>query len=98
MPERDEIEQQIRDVLSRESHAIPLSNQLFSPDGLFSRLAATEEERRSLVQSPLFREAKRRFLELQQAEAKEFARVVEQAEAAEPMAKYLHKLERVETG
>lgn len=96
MTEREQIEQQIREVLESEEQAIPLSNKLFSPSGLFSRLASTEEERRVLVQSPLFKEAQRRFRTLQRSEVKEFARVVEQARAAAPESKYLLKLEQVE--
>ena len=74
MTEREQVEQQIREVLESEEQAVPLSNKLFSPSGLFSRLASTEEERRVLVQSPLFKEAQRRFRTLQRSEVKEFAR------------------------
>jgi hypothetical protein len=97
MTEIEKIEEQIRETLANEPRAIPLSNRLFSPDGLFSHLASTEEERRVLVQSPLFKQAQRRFRDLQRAEAKEFARVVEQVEAADPMGGYVHKLERLGT-
>ena len=61
MTERERVEQQIREVLATVTHAGPLSNQLFRPDGLFSQLARTEEERRAVAQSPLFRQAQRRL-------------------------------------
>jgi hypothetical protein len=88
MNEREQIEQQIRDVVAKEIHAIPLSNKLFTPDGLFSRLASTEEERRIVSQSSLFRQALKRLSELQQKEAAEFGRVVQQAQAGLPDGNY----------
>ena len=91
MTDREKAEQQIRETLANESQAIPLSNKLFSPDGLFSRLADTEEERRVLVQSPLFRQAQRRFRELQRTEAREFTRAMEQFQAAVPQGEHLLK-------
>ena len=96
MTQRELTEQQIREVLDSESAAVPLSDKLFGPDGLFGRLARTEEERRTLTQSPLFKQAQRRLTELQRAEAEAFARIVEQAQGAVPEGKYLIKLERVE--
>ena len=72
MTKRERLEQQIREVLATETHAIPLSNKLFRPGGLFNELATTEDERRIVVQSPLFKQAQRRFMELQQKEAAEF--------------------------
>jgi hypothetical protein len=84
MTEREQIEAQIREVLAKETRAIPLSNVLFQPDGLFSRLAGTEAERRLVAQSPLFKQAQKRLSELQRREAAEFGRVVQQAQAALP--------------
>jgi len=97
MTDREQTEQQIRDVLRTETHAIPLSNQLFSPEGLFNQLAHAEDERRVLAASPLFKEAQRRLLELQRAEAAEFARVVRQIEAPLANGTYLLKLEQTES-
>ena len=96
MTDRERIEQEIRDVLERESQAIPLSERLFGPEGLFSRLASTEEERRLLVQSPLFKQAQQRFSELQQVEAERFAQLAEQLQTALPGVDYVLKLERAE--
>src|SRR5262249_54366965 len=97
MTEQEQIEQQIREVLATETQAIPLSNKLFRPDGLFARLGKTEAERRTVVQSSLFKQAQRRLTELQQLEAAEFARVVEQTRAGTPDEGYLLKLERAES-
>jgi hypothetical protein len=93
MTERERIEEQILQVLAKETHAIPLSNKLFSPDGLFSQMASTEEERRIVAQRPLFKQAQRRLTELQRKEALEFARAVHQAQAAIPEGGCLLKLE-----
>jgi hypothetical protein len=92
MTERERIEEQIRELLANESRAIFLSDKLFRPEGLFSQLAETEEERRSVVQSPLFKQAQKRLLVLQHQEAAEFKRVVEQAQGALPETGYLFKL------
>jgi hypothetical protein len=97
MTEREQIEQQIRELLASETHAIPLSNKLFSPNGLFNRLATTEEERRAVAQSALFKDALRRLSELQKKESAEFASAVQQAEAVVPGEGYLFKLERAES-
>jgi hypothetical protein len=96
MTQREQIEQQIREVLVTETQAIPLSNRLFQPEGLFNQLAATEQERRALAQSPLFREAQRRLTELQKREAAEFAEAVRQTQATLPKGDYLMKWERAE--
>jgi hypothetical protein len=50
-------------------------------------MAVTEEERRAVAQTPLFREAQRRLSELQQREAGEFARTTP------PSGDFLLKLE-----
>jgi hypothetical protein len=93
MTEQERIEELIREVVANEPHASILSDQLFRPDGLFNQLAGTEEERRSVVQSPLFRQAQRRLLALQQQEAAEFKRTVEQAQGTLPETDFLFKLE-----
>ena len=94
MTEREQIEEHIREVLARETHAIPLSTTLFQPDGLFSRLAGTEAERRIVAQSPLFRQAQKRLSELQRQEAADFGRAVRQAQAALPEGGLWMHLER----
>lgn len=88
-------EQRIRDALASEPDAISLSNQLFSPFGLFSQLAANEADRRSIVETPLFKEAQRRLSVLNRKEAREFAQTVEQFEAGRGGRQSLHRMERV---
>ena len=94
MSTRQQIEEQIRELLANETRAIPLTNQLFSPDGLFAQLGPTLEERRAVVNSELFRQAQQRVSELQQQEAEEFSRLVRQAKAAKPDAGLVVKLEQ----
>jgi hypothetical protein len=72
------IEARIREVLANETSAIPLSDQLFSPTGLFNLLAHDEQERRAVASSPLFRQAQDRLHELQQCEAKAISRTISQ--------------------
>jgi hypothetical protein len=75
---RTAIEAEIRRVLDTETKAISLSNKLFRPDGLFAQLAATEEERRELTKTPLFREAQERLSDLQRTEMAAFRQAVAQ--------------------
>jgi hypothetical protein len=92
-----QIEQQIRDVLATEGQALALSNRLFSPDGLFCQLAQTEQERRLVAQSPLFKQAQRRLTELQQKEGAAFTQAVQRAGAALQSGDYWLKLEQSST-
>jgi hypothetical protein len=94
MAKRPSIEDQIRQILAIEVSALDLSQKLFSPAGLFNQLASTEEERRHVVQSALFRAAQHRLTTLQQIEAAGFERAVDQAQGAVPEGPYLLKLER----
>src|SRR5438874_326554 len=95
MTQREQIKQQIRELLQGETSGIRLSNRLFAPDGLFNQIATTDAERRALVQTPLFREAQTRLSELQRKEAADFSRVVAQVEAARGK-DFLFKLEGTE--
>ena len=95
MKNRQSIEQGIRDALATEQDAISLSNQLFSPSGLFNQLAQSEAERRSIVKMPLFKEAQRRLSVLKRKEAHEFARTVEQFETGRSGSPSLHRIERI---
>jgi hypothetical protein len=75
MASQDIIEQRIREVLATETNAVALSQQLFDQQlGLFAHLATSEEQRRVLVRTELFREANRRLSELQRQEAAARAR------------------------
>jgi hypothetical protein len=85
MTEREQIEQRICEILATETRAVPLSEKLFSQtEGLFGRLAATEEERQRVARSPLFRQALHRLSELQQQEREILERVVHQVEGILP--------------
>jgi hypothetical protein len=63
------IEKEIRGILKSENSAILLSEKLFSRFGLFSRMASSEQERKKVARSPLFRQALARFAELKRKEA-----------------------------
>lgn len=81
MVDRERIEAQIREALSTATSAILLSNRLFAQGtGLFVLLGRTEEERRTVVQSPLFRDAQNRLSGLRQKEAAEFAESISRYE------------------
>jgi hypothetical protein len=80
MADREQTEAEIRHLLATETRTTVLSNKLFQQGtGLFARLATTEEERRALVQTELFRTAQSRVRELQYRDAdvlREAAKVV----------------------
>ena len=95
MKNQGTIEQRIRDALASEQDAISLSNRLFSPDGLFNQLAASEVERRSIVETSLFKEAQHRLSVLKRKEAHDFARTVDQFESQRGGSPSLHRMERV---
>jgi hypothetical protein len=71
---RDQVEAEIRRLLVDETSAIRLSNALFTPGGLFSKLFSTREEKKAVIDSPLFDEANRRLSELQLQEASRLKR------------------------
>jgi hypothetical protein len=96
MGQRDQIEAEIRHALALEESAISLSNRLFDVEGLFGRLATTEEERREVAASPLFKEAQHRLTELMKREAEEFRQAIRSAETAFPKGRHLLKVERTE--
>jgi len=86
------VEDQIREVLRVEREAMSLSDKLFSRHGLFNQIATTEPQRRDVARSALFREAQKRFSDLQRQEAAEFARKMRQLPTL--AAHQLLKLER----
>lgn len=63
------IREQVLEVLAQESKAGPLSEKLFGPQGLFSQVARTADERQQLLQDPLYRQAMARFMAVQHSEA-----------------------------
>lgn len=68
MAERQQLEAEIRNILATETDSVLLSNKLFSQDGLFGRLAKSEQERRKVAQSTLFKQAQERLMTLRQQE------------------------------
>jgi hypothetical protein len=84
-------------VLTEENTAVGISDKLFTPDGLFSLLASTEEERRAMVQTPLFKRAQKRFRELQFKEAEEFRLATANMQGSELGKHYAVKVERTKT-
>jgi hypothetical protein len=71
---RDEIETEIRRLISTETSAIRFSNALFTPGGLFSKLFGNPVEKKAVINSPLFDEANRRLSELQLEESNRLKR------------------------
>jgi len=69
MTDPAEIRAEIKRILATEMDAVRLSNALFTPGGLFSRLFSTPEEKQAVMDSPLFDEAQKRLSELQRGEA-----------------------------
>lgn len=74
MSDRTQVEAEIRRILATETSAVRLSNTLFTPGGLFSKLFATPEEKTAVLDSPLFDEAQKRLSELQRQEASRLTR------------------------
>ena len=89
-----QIEQEILKVLAEEHTAVGISDKLFTPDGLFSLLATTEQERRIMVRTPLFKQAQKRFRELQFKEAEEFRQVTSRLNGTELEKHYAVRVER----
>lgn len=92
-----EIEQKILNVLAQETTAVGISDKLFTPDGLFSLLASTKEERQVLVHTPLFMQAQQRFRNLQFKEAEEFQQAVSKLQGSDLEKNYTVKIERAKT-
>jgi hypothetical protein len=70
---REEAEHEIRELLTTETRAVVLSNKLFTPDGLFNRIAHTEAERREVINTSLWRDAQARLRELEDREIATFS-------------------------
>ncbi len=61
----------IKELLTMNVSARALNEALFGRDGLFNQMAHTEEERRRISRSDLFRQAQSRLTELLSSEASE---------------------------
>lgn len=95
MTEREQIEAEIRELIRTESRTVTLSNKLFAPDGLFSRLASTEDEQRIVGKSALFKEAQRRIRELENKDAAALRTASAQAHAQLPNADFRVRFEPI---
>jgi hypothetical protein len=85
VPDRTEIEAQIRRLLLTETSAVLLSNKLFSPPhGLYCVLGGTEAERKAVAQTPLFQEALERLAVLRDLEVAVFVRAARDFQAPAP--------------
>ena len=92
-----QVEQEVLKVLAEEKTAVGISDKLFTPDGFFSLLASTKEERQAMVQTPLFKRAQQRFRELQFKEAAEFQQAIGPLQATELGNGYRVTIERMKT-
>jgi len=94
MNEREELERQIHELLRADIDSISLSQRLFQQGaGLFARLGQTEEQRREIVRSELWKLAKQRLHELERRDLERFREVVKVVERHQPMGNYLFRME-----
>lgn len=94
MDEREQIERQIRELLTADLDAVTYSNRLFQQGtGLFARLGRTLEERRAIIQTDLFRTAHGRLRELEKRDLERFRGVVKQVEEFRAPGSYVLRLE-----
>ena len=97
MNERDELERQIRELLTADLDSVTLSNKLFQQgSGLFARLGQTEERRREIVKSELWQLAQTRLRELEKRDLGRFREVVKVVEKHRPPGTYVLRLEPAE--
>ena len=75
MNEREQIEQEIRDLLSVNLSSREFSNRVFGQfHGLFPRLGPAEADRRAIVGTELWKQAKARLRELERLELERLRR------------------------
>ncbi len=97
MNEREELERQIRELLTADLDCVSLSNRLFQQGvGLFSRLGTTEVDRRELVESELWAMAQARMHELESRDLDRFREVVRTVQQHHPAGGYALRLEPAE--
>jgi hypothetical protein len=79
----DAIERQIEQLLGNGDLGAPaFSLALFGPNGLFNRLASSEQERRIIARSDLFQRANARLTQLQCDEAGALSKAAQERRAA----------------
>jgi hypothetical protein len=97
MNEQEELERQIRELLTVDIDSIALSNRLFQQGtGLFARLGQTEEQRKEIVRSELWKLARERLNELERRDLERFREVVKVVEHHQPPGSYFLRLEAAE--
>jgi hypothetical protein len=80
---KDTVERQIQQLLEMDDiDAQTLSRELFWVGGLFNQLAPTEQERKAVAQTPLFRQALARLQELEKLEVAELEEARQRRKAA----------------
>jgi hypothetical protein len=80
---KDTVERQIQQLLEMDDiDAQTLSRELFWVGGLFNQLAPTEQERKLVAQTPLFRQALARLRELEKLEVAELDAAWQRRKAA----------------
>ena len=94
---REDVERQIRELLATETRAVTLSNKLFTPGGLFNQIAHTQDERRAVTRTDLWRDAMVRLRELQSQEAEALDEATKVIRQRLPSAAYRIWLEPLET-
>ena len=94
MNEREELERQVRELLTADLDYVTLTNHLFRQEtGLFARLGRTEEQRRALVKSELWVLAQARRHELEKRDLERFREVVQAVEKHREPGSYVLRLE-----
>lgn len=71
-----EIDHEAEALLKRGASAMEFSRQVFGSDGLLRRLWKTDEERKGVVASAMYRRLQQRLAELRERESADFDREV----------------------
>jgi hypothetical protein len=97
MNDREELKCRIRELLTADLDSIALSNRLFQQGtGLFALLGQTEEQRREIVHSELWKLARERLNELERRDLERFREAVKVVEHSQPSGSFLFRLEATE--
>jgi hypothetical protein len=96
--ERELVVRQIEALLTEDTDSTTLSNRLFQQGtGLFGRLGPTEEDRRGVVASDLWKRAKTRLRELEARDLERFREVAKKVEEHWKPGTFVLKLESAPT-
>lgn len=98
MTEREQIEQQIRNLITADMDSTTFSNLLYQQGtGLFSRLGPTVEDRQAIIQTDLWKLAQQRLRELEARDVVRFREVVKKVEEYREPGSFVLKLEPAPT-